>query len=68
MQVWDRVPQKSRVRHLQERRGTYTHACAFSDTVYNVILNLCFEYTCVVQVETGDTGFVADGNASASGL
>ena len=64
MQVWDRVPQKSRVRHLQERRGTYTHACAF--VVY--ILNLCFEYTCVVQVETGDTGFAADGNASASGL
>ena len=42
-------------------------ACAF--VVY--ILNLCFEYTCVVtvvQVETGDTGFAADGNASASGL
>ena len=44
----------------------YTHACAF--VVY--ILNLCFEYMCVVQVpvEMGDTGFVADGNVSTSGL
>ena len=47
--------QKSRVRHLQERRGTYNHACAF--LVH--ILNLYSEETCVVQVETGDTGFAA---------
>ena len=47
-------------RKARERQGTYTHACAFS--VY--ILNLYSEDTCVVQVETGDTGFAADGDAS----
>ena len=31
-------------------------------------LNLCPKETCVVQVETGDTGLAADGNASAIGL
>ena len=57
MQVWDKVAQKSCVHHLQDMRGTYTHACAF--LVY--ILNLYCEDTCVVQVETGDldTGFAA---------
>ena len=64
MRVWGRVTQKSRVRHLWDMRGTYNYACAF----LSYILNLCPEEACVVQVETGDTGFAADGNASGSGL
>ena len=46
---------------------TYTHACAF--LMYIVyILNLYSEDTCVVQAETGDIGFAADGDASVSGV
>ena len=33
-----------------------------------IIYYLYSEDTCVVQVETGDTGFAADGDASAGGL
>ena len=63
MQVWDKVTQKSGVRHLQDMRGTYNRACAF----FPYVINLCTEDTCVVKAEAGDSGYAADGNASASG-
>ena len=37
-------------------------------SLHTYILNLCPEETCVVQVETGNTGFAANGIASANGL
>ena len=55
-----RAPSSRKVRYV----CSIAHACAF----FAYILNLSPEETCVVQVETGDTGFAADGNASASGL
>ena len=64
MQVWDKVTQKSDVHHLQDTRGTYNRACAFLPYA----LNLYTEDTCVVEAEAGDSGYAADGNASASGL
>ena len=49
-------------------RGTYIRIIMHVHSLIPYILNLCPEGTCVVQVETGDTGFAADGNESASGL
>ena len=62
MQVWDKVTQKSGVRNLQDMRGTYNRAGAFLPYV----INLCTDDTCAVQAEAGDSGYAADGNASAS--
>ena len=48
------------------RKVRYVYSCKRIRSIHTK--PICFEYTCVVQVETGDTGFAADGNASASGL
>ena len=51
--MWDKVTQKSRVRHLQlqDMRGAYNFACVFSPYA----LDLYTEVTCLVhwQVEAG---------------